>query len=288
MLATAFICQLAGIVALLVLTYRLNQRLRRLERKESRRDIELRRVSDLLERNSLFKALDRAWGEIKSGAKPEPRNNSGAGEADPIRTKVASSPPQAITNTVSANAVPARNLSVRAPGSANEAAKRNRRLAAAQHSINPTVSPHVTPPPLPGTAPPARVAPSSPTAPIAVTPPIKPQTPQPSPTVAPGEIADPLSKPPPTAKPKAAEGTKPSPTVPAVPEGDGTKAKPVKVETEADIAAVRPLVAEPTDPQKDATLTNRVTSMAGPRHSNRDAERRDLKVQSRRQGAVRS
>ena len=136
MLAAAFICQLAGIVALLVLTYRLNQRLRRLERKESRRDIELRRVSDLLERNSLFKALDRAWGEIKSGAKPEPRNNSGAGEADPIRTKVVSSPPPAITNTVSANTVPTRNLSVRAPGSANEAAaKRNRRLAAAQHSI---------------------------------------------------------------------------------------------------------------------------------------------------------
>ncbi len=136
MLAAAFICQLAGIVALLVLTYRLNERLRRLERKESRRDIELRRLGDLLERNSLFKALDRAWVEIKSGAKPEPRNNTGVGEADPIRTKVTPSPSSAITNTVSANAAPTQNLSVREPGSANEAAaERNRRLAAAQHSI---------------------------------------------------------------------------------------------------------------------------------------------------------
>jgi hypothetical protein len=73
MLAAAFICQSAGIVALVVLTYRLNARLQRLERKESRRDNELRRVGDLLERNSLFKAIDRAWGEIKSGAHPEPK-----------------------------------------------------------------------------------------------------------------------------------------------------------------------------------------------------------------------
>ncbi len=48
---------------------------------------ELRQVGDLLERNSLFKALDRAWGEIKSGAKPEPRNDTRVGEEDPIRTK---------------------------------------------------------------------------------------------------------------------------------------------------------------------------------------------------------